>query len=85
MLLQCHMAEDRTHQRILNPTLHGCEPKDGVRSSQAGTDTKLPLRAEKMTEAQPRSQSKLNVCGPLRRRSTSARGEPVAVAAVPHY
>ena len=39
------------HHCLLNPTLHGCEPQDGVRSSQVGTDTKPPPRAENMTEA----------------------------------
>jgi len=39
------------HHRLLNPTLHGCEPKDGVRSSQVGTDTNPQLRAETVAEA----------------------------------
>ncbi len=34
----------------LNPTLHGSELEDGARSSQVGTDTNPPMRAEKMTE-----------------------------------
>ena len=38
------------HHRLLNPTLHGYELEDGVKSPQVGTDTKPQLRADKMTE-----------------------------------
>ena len=47
---RCHTTEDRVYHHPLNPTLHGSELEDGARSSQVGTDTNPPMRAEKKTE-----------------------------------
>ena len=54
-LMACSCCRGATPRRTvchhpLNPTLHGSELEDGARSSQVGTDTNPPMRAEKMTE-----------------------------------